>query len=278
MSDNPDLDLRVLSETAVAAAQTAGAVLLDRWKMARRIQFKGDINLVTDADRRSEDVIVSLLRSRFPDHQILAEEGSSGGASPRFRWIIDPLDGTTNYAHGYPHFAVSVALERAGSVILGAVYDPVLDELFLARAGEGATLNGQPLGVSSIDQLLRGLLCTGFPYDRRLFPASLRQWQYFVRRAQGVRRDGSAALDLCYVAAGRFDGFWEDHLFPWDAAAAVLIVREAGGVVTDFRGREPDIYRGDIVATNGHLHAAMLEGLARTALTPRRVRRVPGSE
>ncbi len=241
---------------------------MDRWKRTRRIQFKGEINLVTDADRQSEETIVSLLRSRFPDHQILAEEGSTGGNSGRYRWIIDPLDGTTNYAHGYPHFAVSIALEQAGTVTLGVVYDPILKELFLAQRGKGATLNGRPLAVSSVDQLIHALVCTGFPYDRSQFSATLRRWEYFVRRAQGVRRDGSAALDLCYVGAGHFDAFWEDHLSPWDAAAAALIVQEAGGQVTDFQGHAPNIYRGDLVATNGLLHSAMLEGLDRSEIAP----------
>ncbi len=263
MNDHFDPTPNVLAETAISAARTAGAILLDRWKTSRQIQFKGDINLVTDADRRSEEAIVSVLRSRFPHHQILAEEGSTGGNSDSYRWIIDPLDGTTNYAHGYPHFAVSIALERGGTVILGVVYDPILDELFLARAGEGATLNGQPLRVSNVDQLLRALICTGFPYDRTLFTNTLRRWDYFVRRAQGVRRDGSAALDICYVAAGRFDAFWEDNLFPWDAAAAVLMVQEAGGLVTGFDGGSPDVYRGDIVASNGLIHEAMLLGVRR---------------
>ena len=266
MNDHPDPPLTLLAETAISAARAAGAVLLDRWKTARRIQFKGDIDLVTDADHGSEKTIVSILRSRFPDHQILAEEGSTGGESTLYRWIIDPLDGTTNYAHCYPHFAVSIALERSGSVVLGVVYDPVLDEMFVARSGEGAHLNGQPLQVSSVDQLLRALLCTGFPYDRSQFPASLRRWEYFVRRAQGVRRDGSAALDLCYVAAGRFDAFWEDHLSPWDVAAAALIAREAGGRVTNFRGENVDLSQGDVAATNGLLHAALLEGLAASDL------------
>ncbi|MGE5619088.1 MAG: inositol monophosphatase family protein [Sphingomonadaceae bacterium] len=261
MTEHLDPSITLLAETAVSAAQTAGSILRDRWRLARQIQYKGEINLVTDADRQAEEAIVSLLRSRFPDHQILAEEGSTGGDSHSHRWIIDPLDGTTNYAHGYPHFAVSIALERDGSIVLGVVYDPILNELFLAKAGEGAWLNGEPLRVSTVDRLVRSLLCTGFPYDRSLFTENLRRWNYFVRRAQGVRRDGSAALDICYVAAGRFDAFWENHLFPWDAAAAILLVREAGGTVTDYSGGEPDIYRGEIVASNGLVHAAMLEGL-----------------
>jgi myo-inositol-1(or 4)-monophosphatase len=268
MNDQYAPSLELLTEAAVSAARAAGAVLLSRWKRSRRIQFKGEIDLVTDADRRSEETIVSLLQSQFPDHQILAEEGSTGGSSGHYRWIIDPLDGTTNYAHGYPHFAVSIALEQAGEIALGVVYDPILRELFVGRKGQGATLNGQPLRVSSIDRLLRALGCTGFPYDRSKFGATLHRWEYFVRRLQGVRRDGSAALDICYVAAGRFDVFWEDHLSPWDAAAAILIVLEAGGRVTNFQGGAPDIYRGDILATNGLLHSDMLEGLLESRLVP----------
>lgn len=262
MNEHSEPSIPLLADTALLAARAAGAVLIEARGRDRQVEFKGEIDLVTDADRRSEAAVVSLLRSRFPDHQILAEEGTPGGSSPTYRWIIDPLDGTTNYAHGYPHFAVSIALERAGAVIVGVVYDPILDELFVARAGEGAYLNGRPLGVSTEGTLLRALLCSGFPYDRRLLGASLRRWDYFVRHAQAIRRDGSAALDLCYVAAGRFDAFWEDHLWPWDAAAATLIVREAGGTITDFRGGEADIYKGDVIASNGPLHAAMLEGIA----------------
>lgn len=252
----------LLMETAIGAARSAGAVLMEEWRRERLIQFKGDIDLVTDADRRSEETIVSLLRSRFPDHQILAEEGTTGGTLPEYRWIIDPLDGTTNYAHRYPHFCVSVALERAGSLLLGVVYDPIRDELFSACAGSGAFLNGQLVAVSSVGELLKALLCTGFPYDRRLFGPSLERWDYFVRRCQAVRRDGSAALDMCYVAAGRFDAFWEDHLHPWDSAAGILMVREAGGMVTDFRGGQVNIFTGEVVASNGLLHPAVLGGLA----------------
>lgn len=254
--------LATLAEVAASAARAAGAVLLDHWKNGYAVHFKGDIDLVTDADRRSEATIVSMLHTRFPDHEILAEEGGGSPGSSIYRWIIDPLDGTTNYAHRYPHFAVSIALEREGSIVVGTVYDPVLGELFEGRAGEGAYLNGKPLRVSSVDQLLRALLCTGFPYDRKLFESCLNQWEYFIRRSQAVRRDGSAALDICYVAAGRFDGYWEEHLAPWDIAAGALLVREAGGMVTGLQGQEPDIYRGGIVASNGLIHAELLRGLS----------------
>lgn len=237
-------------------------MLRAEWGKARLVEHKGVIDLVTDADKRSEEAIVASLLSRFPDHQVLAEEGTRRGSSSSYRWIIDPLDGTTNYAHGYPHFAVSIGLELDGEVIVGAVFDPMLDEMFVAQTGMGATLNGRPLQVSHVDRLVDGLLCTGFPYDRGFFPRSLRRWNHFVMQAQGVRRDGSAALDICYVAAGRFDAFWEDHLFPWDAAAGVLMVVEAGGTVSDFDGGPPDLFKGDLVASNGHLHRAMLAGLA----------------
>ncbi len=261
MSEHVDIPLPVLTETAIAAVRAGGNALLEQRRAGYRVQFKGEIDLVTDADRRSERTVVSLIQQRFPEHRILAEEGSTGGSSTRYRWIIDPLDGTTNFAHGYPHYGVSVGLEIDGDLAVGAVYDPILDELFHASAGSGAFLNGEPLQVSETDSLLRSLLCTGFPYDRSKLNGSLRHWQYFVRRAQGVRRDGSAALDLCYVAAGRFDAFWEDHLFPWDFAAAAVIVREAGGQVTDYDGNSIAVGRGPVVASNGLLHAAMLHGV-----------------
>ena len=262
MSNHSDPSLSLLTEAAVAAARAAGTVLLEEFGNERHIEYKGIIDLVTDADRRSEQTVVSMLRGRFPDHQILAEEGTGGGTSSRYRWIIDPLDGTTNYAHRYPHFAVSIGLERDGEMVVGAVYDPVRDELFTAQAGSGAHLNGRRLRISQSDELLRSLLCTGFPYDHSFLEASLRRWEQFVREAQAVRRDGSAALDICYVAAGRFDGFWEDHLFPWDMAAATLIVREAGGTATDYRGLPTNVYQGELVASNGRLHEAMLTSIA----------------
>jgi len=277
MIERADTPLPILTEVAVSAARAGGSALLEQRRTGYRVQFKGEIDLVTNADRRSERTVVSILQSHFPDHQILAEEGSTGGSSPRYRWIVDPLDGTTNFAHGYPHYAVSIALEIAGSLAVGAVYDPNLDEMFHAQAGAGAFLNGQPINVSNTDQVLRSLLCTGFPYDRSLLNGSLRHWQYFARRAQGVRRDGSAALDICYVAAGRFDAFWEDHLFPWDVAAAALIVQEAGGMVTDYGGSTMDLLGGEVVASNGHIHPAMLGGLGRKEGTTRRSRDGDGS-
>jgi myo-inositol-1(or 4)-monophosphatase len=262
VSEKPEGLTAAMEDTAVAAARSAGRILIARWQEARDIQYKGESDLVTDADRRAEEAIVAMIRARFPEHRVLAEEGSAGGDSEEFRWIVDPLDGTTNYAHGYPHFAVSIAVERGGSTLIGVVFDPVLDELFLARNGGGAWMNGRPLAVSAVDQLLRALVCSGFPYDRRRFGPVLRRWAHFARRCQALRRTGSAALDICYVAAGRFDGFWEDGLHPWDTTAGVLLVLEAGGRVTDFRGVDPDLAHGEILATNGRLHDIMLAELA----------------
>jgi myo-inositol-1(or 4)-monophosphatase len=260
--DSPGEKLASIEDTAIVAARSAGAILIDRWNEARNVSYKGEIDLVTDSDHRSEEAIVAVVRARFPEHQILAEEGSVGGQSQEYRWIVDPLDGTTNYAHGYPHFSVSIALERGGNTLIGVVFDPVRDELFLARSGGGAWLNGRPLAVSAVDQLLRALACSGFPYDRARFGPVLKRWAHFAGRCQALRRTGSAALDICYVAAGRFDAFWEDSLHPWDAAAGVLLVQEAGGRVTNFAGAPADMYAGEVLVTNGALHDVMIAELA----------------
>jgi myo-inositol-1(or 4)-monophosphatase len=251
-----------MEETALAAGRLAGEKLMEVWQDVREVRYKGTVDLVTDADHGSEALIVGLIRERFPGHQILAEEGSVGSQDGEYRWVIDPLDGTTNYAHGFPHFAVSIAVEHLGRPRIGVVVDPVLDETFLARAGGGAYLNGRPIRVSAVDQLLRALVTSGFPYDRHRLDSVLRRWAHFARRCQALRRTGSAALDICYVAAGRFDAFWEDGLYPWDSAAGVLLVREAGGMVSDFAGFEPDLANGEVVASNGILHASMLAELA----------------
>ena len=243
---------------AIEAAHAAGNILRSHLGHVREIRYKGRINLVTEVDRQSEQTIVEILRRRFPDFQVLAEEGTLGGQDPDHLWIIDPLDGTTNYAHGYPRFCVSIALEVRRQVAVGVVYDPVLDELFVATRGAGATLNGQPLRVSTTDQLIRSLLATGFPYEPSEMPASLDLWTRFITQAQALRRDGAAALNLCYVAAGRFDGFWERPLFEWDMAAAALIVEEAGGQLSDYQGGPADIYKRELVATNGRIHDEML--------------------
>ncbi len=249
---------------AEKAARTAGGILRENIGGARKIRYKGDINLVTEMDTASERAVVETLRAAFPDHGIVAEEETSIRNQSGFTWIIDPLDGTTNYAHGYPCFSVSIALEHEGEVITGVVYDPMREELFSAQRGKGAHLNGKKIAVSNIDTLLKSLLSTGFPYDRKV--SEKNNMEYFHRllmASQEVRRDGSAALDLCSVAAGRFDGFWELKLKPWDVAAGSLIVREAGGMVTDLAGKPFDMHAEEILASNGRIHAAMVEELGK---------------
>lgn len=254
-------------DLAIAAARDAGTLLRDRLGRRRSIEFKGLVDLVTDADRASEALIAGRVRDAFPDHRILGEEGARGTAEAEagsagerapYGWLIDPLDGTTNYAHAYPHFAVSIALERDSVVQLGVVYDPMLDELFVAERGRVATVNGAPLRVSDTDELIRSLIATGFPYDIGQRGETIAIWNAFLNRCQGTRRDGSAALDLCYVAAGRLDGFWERPLAPWDLGAGSLLVEEAGGCVSGYEEDAFDPYRREVVASNGHLHAAML--------------------
>ena len=250
---------------AIQTARDAGRVLAEKFGRAIQISNKGDIDLVTEADLASEQLIVERVRSHHPRHAVLAEEAgdvaAAGGAPSEYKWIVDPLDGTTNYAHGYPVFCVSIALEHLGSVVIGVVYDPLRDELFAAERGEGATLNGRRARVSETDDLNRALLCTGFPYDVRERGDFARHFRNFIMSAQSVRRDGAAALDLAYVAAGRFDGFYEEGLRPWDVAAGVLLVEEAGGRVTHYDGRPFNHYRPPIAASNGLVHDAMLSVL-----------------
>lgn len=246
-----------LRDAAAAMAREAGAVIREGYGRAKPIERKGRIDLVTEFDRRSEAVLLARLRERYPDHAVLAEEsGAHEGA--RVKWYVDPLDGTTNFAHDYPFFAVSIGAEVDGELAAGVVYDPVRDELFAAARGAGATLNGAPIRVSSVDRLEDALLVTGFPYDVREHPERhIPLFQAFLVRAQGIRRDGSAALNLCYLAMGRFDGFWEGHLAPWDLAAGVCIVREAGGLATDYAGGPLRLDGRQIVAGNAAMHAAM---------------------
>jgi myo-inositol-1(or 4)-monophosphatase len=255
-------------ELAVDTAKAAGAILRERLSLDRTIDFKGAIDLVTDVDRASEELISAAILGRFPKHRFVGEEstflaGDVPEGTELYSWLVDPLDGTTNYAHRYPHFAVSIALEHAGQVILGVVYDPMRDELFLAERGEGATLNGNPIQVSAIDSLARSLLGTGFAYDPEERRENARIWNGFLSLAQGVRRDGSAALNLCYVACGRLDGFWERPLNAWDMAAGALIIEEAGGVVTGFGGTPFGPYRREIVAANPSIHGALDEQINR---------------
>jgi myo-inositol-1(or 4)-monophosphatase len=207
--------------------------------------------------------VCSAILAAFPSHAILGEEGGArAGTDPRYRWIVDPLDGTTNYAHGFPFFCVSIGLEVDRHLALGVAYAPSLDELFVAEAGRGATLNDRPIHVSSIDQLTQALLATGFPYDRALFARALRSFELVSLESQAVRRAGSAVLDLCYVACGRLDGYWEHEVRPWDVAAGALIVLEAGGSVTAPDGSAFDVDSGQVLATNGLLHSALAGTLA----------------
>jgi len=248
-----------------ATAREAGALLRERIDDRHTVQYKGEINLVTEADHLSEALIVERIRGSFPDHGILAEESPETANGSGFRWIIDPLDGTTNYAHGYPVFCVSLALEAEGTIRLGAVYNPMLDELFTAEKGAGALLNGRRLKVSRTAELSRSLLATGFPYDlREDRNNNIHYFDAMVLNTQAVRRAGSAALDLAYLAAGRFDGFWELKLMPWDMAAGWLLVEEAGGLVTDLHSAPFDLHSPHILASNGLIHAEMSRLLART--------------
>ena len=253
-------------EVGTEAAVAAGKLLMEKLRTGFAVSYKGDTNLVTEADLASEELIVSRIRAAFPGHTILAEEGHPGETDGEYRWIIDPLDGTTNYAHGYPAFSVSIALEIRGIVEWGIVYNPNLEEQFGARRGSGAFLNGLPVKVSKVNTLNDSLLVTGFPYDVRTNPYNnLDFFAGFMLRSQAVRRIGSAALDFCYVAAGRFDGFWEIELRPWDMAAGVLIAREAGGMVTDITGAPCSIYQLQCVASNGLIHEQMLAVLEEVA-------------
>jgi myo-inositol-1(or 4)-monophosphatase len=237
-----NIDIDDCIKVGRAVIQEAGSLLRERFDRDFTVVHKGVINLVTDVDLAAEEMIVGRIRSVFPTHSILAEEKHSDSADGAIKWIIDPLDGTTNYAHGYPFFSVSMGLEIAGEVEWGAVMDPVRNELYEARRGHGARCNGQVLGVSNVQSLNGSLLGTGFPYDIRTSSLNnLDNFCAFAMRTQGIRRTGSAAIDLCHVAAGCLDGFWELKLKPWDCAAGYLMLREAGGTITNFRGETGSI-------------------------------------
>jgi len=248
--------------TATEIVLKAGAIQMERRGTDFRVDKKGAIDLVTDVDLECERMCRTVLAERFPHHDVLAEElgASSGAHTPsRFRWVFDPLDGTTNYAHGLPIFCSSLALEVDGRPIVGAIYDPTRKELFTAEQGQGARVNGEPLRVSSTERLLDALLVTGFPYDvHGSATALVALFGEFLARARAVRRLGSAALDMCYVAAGRLDGFWEQHLQPWDVSAGALLIEEAGGRITGIDGGAFDSATGHLIAANDQLHAQML--------------------
>jgi len=253
-------------ELATEAAREAGRYLKMNVGKIKHVERKlgQETNLVTEIDKRSEAIIITKIKQRYPHHDFLAEESGSHQKPSDFRWIIDPLDGTTNFTHGFQFFSVSIALEVQGEIVLGVVYDPTMDELYSAEKGKGATLNGRSIHVSDRSSLIDSLLVTGFPYDIRENPGNaVQHFVNFLMEAQAVRRLGSAALDLCYVAAGRLDGFWEGLLNPWDMAAGVLILEEAGGKYTDFRGFPSTIYQKQLLVSNGLIHEKMLEVLRR---------------
>ncbi len=256
--------------TAIAAALKAGKLVLKHTGKVKKIGFKGDVNLVTDVDRLAEEIIVKTIRNKFPGHGILTEESKEEKTSSDFKWVIDPLDGTTNYAHDLPVYCISIALEKDGKIVLGVVYNPNLDELFVAEKGKGAYIykgrdvsgSKHEISVSQESKLGKSLLATGFPYDIRTSKNNnLNHFANFYKKCQAVRRMGAAALDLAYLAMGRFDGFWELKLSPWDMAAGSLLITEAGGKVTDFSGGPFNIYLKEILATNGKIHKQMVEVL-----------------
>ena len=248
--------------TAIAAAKEAGRVQMLHFGHSHPVQYKAEFNPVTEVDRLCDRVIGEMISGVFPDHDILTEESPFDGKGSPWKWIIDPLDGTTNYFHGFPCFCVSIGLEVEGEVKTGVIYVPPLKELFHAEKGKGAFLNGERITVSRADRLSKSLLCTGFPYDvHEHVDFYLRYFRQFIGKSFAIRRPGSAAIDLSYLAAGRFDGFWELKLHAWDVAAASLMITEAGGTVTDLHGRPFSIYSEEILASNGLIHPEMLRAI-----------------
>ncbi|MGD9974722.1 MAG: inositol monophosphatase family protein [Desulfatirhabdiaceae bacterium] len=253
-------DLFRIRNVAIGAAYQAGAVLRHYLGNIHHLKKKADIDLVSEADVEAEAVIIKTIHQAFPDHAIVAEESGACGSTSHYRWIVDPLDGTTNFAHQLGLFSVSIGFEENGEMAVGVVLNPVTGELFTAIAGKGAELNGNPIHTSRTTRVVESLLVTGFPYNFKeiLNPVMMRMTRCLMA-AQGVRRLGSAALDLCYVACGRFDGFWEQNLKPWDVAAGSIIAREAGATITNFSNHPFMVDSPELLATNGRIHDAMLE-------------------
>lgn len=247
---------------AIHCALESGKIQRRYFQKKIGIRHKGEINLVTDVDIACQEKIIEMIRRDFPADDIISEEKQNSFGGTRNRWIVDPLDGTTNYAHGYPFFCTSIAYEEKGQVTHGVVYNPIFNELFFGRKGVGAYLNGEKIQVSSISNLRKALLSTGFPYDLATNKRNnVDHFLKFLFKAQAIRRDGSAALNLSYVACGRFDGFWEVSLNPWDMAAGCLIVSEAGGMITNLQGERFSVYKDEIVASNGMIHEVMVNVL-----------------
>ena len=258
--------MKELNDFAVNLARDAGNLLKEKFNSKHEVHYKGEINLVTEADKMSENLIITSIKSSFPDHGILSEESPAQNSQAMLRWIIDPLDGTTNYAHGYPVFCVSIALENEGVIVLGVIYDPLREDTFVAVRGSGAYLNGKKLKVSPTATLSRSLLATGFPYDIRMSKDNnLNYFNLMAVEAQAIRRAGAAALDIAYLAAGRFDGFWELKLMPWDVAAGCLMVEESGGVISDMSGGQWDISSPNVLVSNGLIHEQMISVFKRGA-------------
>jgi myo-inositol-1(or 4)-monophosphatase len=249
-------------QVAVEAALAAGRIQKERADSVGEIQYKGEINLVTEVDLLCEQEVIGRIQKAFPGHAFLAEESGATEGDADHLWIIDPLDGTVNYAHGYPCYCVSIGYQHKGEVVAGVVYNPCLDELFVAEKGQGATLNGKPIAVSTTTDLKQSLLATGFAYDiNESTDNNLDHFQNFIMACQAIRRPGSAAMDLCYTAMGRFEGFWELKLHPWDYSAGWLMIEEAGGQVTRFDGSPFQMGDRSILTSNGHIHSAMVDVL-----------------
>jgi myo-inositol-1(or 4)-monophosphatase len=242
------------------ACEQSGRIIRANINKKKSVKYKSDIDLLTATDKKVEETIIKLIKKNFPEHDILAEESGTAGQRSAFKWIIDPIDGTTNFYHTFPQVSTSIAVERDGIVIAGAVYDPMRDELFYAEKGKGARMNGKKIRVSETKKLGGSLLVTGFPYDRRKkADYYLGFFKAFMMKTHGIRRLGSAAMDYCYVACGRFDGYWEFKLKPWDVAAGSLILKEAGGKLSDFEGNKFSIYESETLATNAKIHAEMVK-------------------
>jgi myo-inositol-1(or 4)-monophosphatase len=252
--------MKELLDTAKILAEAAGEHIRQSASQLRQVDYKGRADLVTDVDRRAEEIILDGIRRAYPDHAVLAEESGGNETQSDFRWVVDPLDGTTNFVHGYPFYCVSIAVQYRMETVAAVVLNPVMEELFSALKGGGAHLNGNSIAVSPTCELSKALVATGFPYQiGEHWQHSMTLFETFYRNCHGVRRDGAAALDLCYVAAGRFDGFWEYELQPWDVAAGLLIVQEAGGKTTDFHDNPSGICDGQVLASNGRIHDEMLQ-------------------
>jgi len=250
-------------KVAIDAALKAGQYIKKNIGKVKSVRYKGEINVVTEIDKASEGIIVDTIRRAYPEHSFIAEEKKYATKDKDFTWVIDPLDGTTNFLHGFPFFCVSIALEHRGEIAAGVVYDPTRDELFHAELGKGAFLNRKRIHVSKITKLKKALLSTGFAYNMRRVRNNIDNFSRLIKASQAVRRAGSAAIDLCYVACGRFDGFWELYLHPWDTAASLLLVEESGGKVTKWDGSKYSIYDTEILATNSKIHSQMMRILCK---------------